>query len=292
MKRHPLLAREQAQIAFAQRRKVFGSGHRTERRRGIAGAVIDQGFAADTGAAPLAARVGLHDFVGAPEAERPALGIGLRNRRRQQIADAHDQPRHLARLVVEGRAVARIQRRRLLPVGDEDQRRRARQQLGDADAAVHALGDLAVAGPGHSRVDLRQGRAQLAQVRADLDRREQQERAVLGEDGPAELRAARQLQQRLAQGVLGEREARDRLAIELRVGDVHALRHIEHHHMLEARAHQTNAGVQETGSQRDCGGDEQPAIGVVTERSAQRGARRVAQPGPQPRPARHGSPGE
>ena len=45
-------------------------------------------------------------------------------------------------------------------------------------------------------VDVRQRRAQLAQVGADLDRREQQKRTVLGEDGPAELRAARQLQQR------------------------------------------------------------------------------------------------
>jgi hypothetical protein len=140
-----LLAGQQLQVGLAQRRQVLAARRRAEADRGRVRTFFGHLLGADAAATALAARVDLQHLVGMPEAQRPAHRVGLRDRCRLELADADDQAGHLAGLVVELRPVARVQRRRLVAVGDEHQRRHAGQRLGHRDAAVQRLGHLAVA---------------------------------------------------------------------------------------------------------------------------------------------------
>jgi len=283
----PVLARQQLQVGLAQAGEVFAPRRRAETWRiGQRGAIVDHPFAADTAAAALTARIGLRHFVGCPRAQRATCRIELRDRRRRQFTDSDDQPADLARLVVVGGPMARIERRRLLPVAHEHQRWVPGEFLGDDDAAVHGLGHFAAAGPRHAAVDAGEGRPQLGPVGAHLDRREQQIAAVLGEDRPTELRTARQFIQCDAQRVLHVGQPRHRRAIEPLVEDIHALRDVDHHHVLEQRARQVHARLQEGRRQRERGDreDHTAAIGAPLRKMLRQLATKHA--------TVHGSPGE
>src|SRR5690242_4947990 len=118
---------------------MLAAGRRAGKRRRGGGRVLDHLLAAAAGATAEPARIDLHHLVGAPVAERAPERIDLRDRRELQLADAENEAAHLAALAFERRAMQRAHRWRLLAIGDEHERRRIRQLLGNANPAVESL---------------------------------------------------------------------------------------------------------------------------------------------------------
>ncbi len=196
-------------------------------------AAFDQHVVAAGGArSPIG--VDLHDLLRVPVADRTSARVALRDRRRQQSADPGEQRPDLACLAVKRRPVTRVQRRRLVAVGEEHQRRLVRQRPRQGQAGVIGLRHLAVAAPGHRGVDAFDRMHDLGPVGADLHRRIQQHHAVRCEHRCADRGTAWQRLDDAERRPLGELEPRPRPAVDRHVLDQHALRDVESHHDTDA----------------------------------------------------------
>ena len=186
----------------------------------------------------LAARVDLHHLVGAPEAQRPALRVGLGDRRRhaaRRRRRSAPAPRPACRRRPggsAGSAAATRGRRSRTPA-----RACPAAAVAIADRAVQALGDLAVARPGHAAVDARPAwRAARAGWRRPRPARAAGTLRYSVKMAQPSLRSARQLQQRPGRSACLAKASRDTgLPSSCWSVHVHALRDVEHHHMLEQR---------------------------------------------------------
>ncbi len=231
------------------------TGFRIRRRRAEAVLLLDVGLAVEPG---LAAAI-----------------VVFRDWRQPVTTRTDDETAHGAGLAIEGRQAGGGQWRRLLPVGDEQEV--GVEFAGHLDRPVQSRRDPAVALPGHAPVEARERAVQRREIGADLDRREQQERPPLGEQGQRDARTAGQLRHHPAQGRLGDFEPARRLAVEGVVAHVHTAGDVHHRQHRDAGAGQRQRPGEQGGQrQNERGGEclEAAVAQVPSERQTAQRARR------------------